>query len=207
MATTAGILWGATQGVDWSLSLLLIKALAIAILGGLDSIPGVLIAGIIVGLAESLATGIHRPARRRRHARHRRLGHHPDDAAAEASRPVRPRTYREGVRRPTCSTAAPASATPATRTSASSGRCPSTAAGLRSSSVLALPRHAPLLLDRLLSGRLPAPLAHLVDGGARAQPPDGRGGPDPPRLRRGHGDRRLYVGAHGARRRSASRSP
>ena len=58
MATTAGVLWGATQGVDWSLSLLLIKALAIAILGGLDSIPGVLIAGVLVGLIESLATGI-----------------------------------------------------------------------------------------------------------------------------------------------------
>lgn len=58
MATIAGVLWGATQGVDWSLSLLLIKALAIAILGGLDSLPGVIVAGIIVGLAESLATGI-----------------------------------------------------------------------------------------------------------------------------------------------------
>lgn len=57
-ATAAGVLWGSTQGVDWSLSLLLIKALAIAILGGLDSIPGVLIAGVIVGVAESLATGI-----------------------------------------------------------------------------------------------------------------------------------------------------
>lgn len=57
-ATGAGILWGATQGVDWSLSLLLVKALAIAILGGLDSIPGVLLAGLIVGVAESLATGI-----------------------------------------------------------------------------------------------------------------------------------------------------
>jgi len=60
-ATVAGIMWGATQGVDWSLSLLLIKALAIAILGGLDSIPGVLLAGIIVGVAESLATGIFDP--------------------------------------------------------------------------------------------------------------------------------------------------
>jgi branched-chain amino acid transport system permease protein len=57
-STAAGVLWGSTQGVDWSLSLLLIKALAIAILGGLDSIPGVLIAGLIVGVAESLATGI-----------------------------------------------------------------------------------------------------------------------------------------------------
>jgi branched-chain amino acid transport system permease protein len=56
-ATAAGILWGSTQGVDWSLSLLLMKALAIAILGGLDSIPGVLIAGLIVGICESLATG------------------------------------------------------------------------------------------------------------------------------------------------------
>jgi branched-chain amino acid transport system permease protein len=57
-ATAAGILWGSTQGVDWSLSLLLMKALAIAILGGLDSIPGVLVAGVIVGVCESLATGI-----------------------------------------------------------------------------------------------------------------------------------------------------
>jgi len=57
-ATAAGILWSATQGVDWSLSLLLMKALAIAILGGLDSIPGVLVAGLIVGVCESLATGI-----------------------------------------------------------------------------------------------------------------------------------------------------
>ena len=57
-ASAAGILWGATQGVDWSLSLLLTKALAIAILGGLDSIPGVLVAGLIVGVCESLATGV-----------------------------------------------------------------------------------------------------------------------------------------------------
>ena len=57
-ATAAGVLWGSTQGIDWSLSLLLIKALAIAILGGLDSIPGVLIAGVVVGVAESLATGV-----------------------------------------------------------------------------------------------------------------------------------------------------
>lgn len=57
-ATAAGVLWGSNQGIDWSLSLLLIKALAIAILGGLDSILGVLIAGVIVGVAESLATGV-----------------------------------------------------------------------------------------------------------------------------------------------------
>jgi branched-chain amino acid transport system permease protein len=57
-ATFAGVLWGSMQGVDWSLSLLLMKALAIAILGGLDSIPGVLVAAEIVGVCESLATGV-----------------------------------------------------------------------------------------------------------------------------------------------------
>jgi branched-chain amino acid transport system permease protein len=56
-AAAAGILWGSVQGVDWTLSLLLLKALAIAILGGLDSIGGVLIAGLIIGVCESLASG------------------------------------------------------------------------------------------------------------------------------------------------------
>jgi branched-chain amino acid transport system permease protein len=57
-AGAAGVLWGAVQGVDWTLSLLLLKALAIAILGGLDSVPGVLAAGLIVGIAESVAAGV-----------------------------------------------------------------------------------------------------------------------------------------------------
>ena len=56
-AAAAGILWGSVQGVDWTLSLLLLKGLAIAILGGLDSIGGVLVAGLIIGIAESLAAG------------------------------------------------------------------------------------------------------------------------------------------------------
>jgi len=57
-ATGAGVLWGGSQGVDWTLSLLLIKALAIAILGGLDSIVGVIVASIVVGVCEGLASGI-----------------------------------------------------------------------------------------------------------------------------------------------------
>lgn len=56
-AAAAGILWGSVQGVDWTLSLLLLKALAIAILGGLDSVGGVLVAGLIIGVAESIAAG------------------------------------------------------------------------------------------------------------------------------------------------------
>jgi branched-chain amino acid transport system permease protein len=53
----AGVLWGSVQGVDWTLSLLLIKALAVAILGGLDSILGALIAGLTLGIAESVIPG------------------------------------------------------------------------------------------------------------------------------------------------------
>ncbi len=56
-ALLAGVLWGSVQGVDWTLSLLLIKALAVAILGGLDSILGVLVAGVLLGLAESVIPG------------------------------------------------------------------------------------------------------------------------------------------------------
>ena len=53
----AGILWGSVQGVDWTLSLLLLKGLAIAILGGLDSIGGVLVAGLLIGVIEAMAGG------------------------------------------------------------------------------------------------------------------------------------------------------
>ena len=56
-AAAAGILWGSVQGVDWTLSLLLLKALAIAILGGLDSVPGVLVASLIIGICESVSAG------------------------------------------------------------------------------------------------------------------------------------------------------
>jgi branched-chain amino acid transport system permease protein len=56
-ALLAGVLWGSVQGVDWTLSLLLIKALAVAILGGLDSILGALVAGVALGIAESVIPG------------------------------------------------------------------------------------------------------------------------------------------------------
>lgn len=56
-ATVAGTFWAAVQGVDWSISLLLIKATAVAILGGLDSLGGVVIAGLAVGVMESVVSG------------------------------------------------------------------------------------------------------------------------------------------------------
>jgi branched-chain amino acid transport system permease protein len=54
VATLAGVLWGSIQGVDWSISLVLLKALAVAILGGLDSVGGVLLAGVLIGTLENV---------------------------------------------------------------------------------------------------------------------------------------------------------
>jgi branched-chain amino acid transport system permease protein len=55
VATVAGIAWGSRLGVQFSLSLIALKALPVLILGGIDSIPGAIIAGLIVGAFENLA--------------------------------------------------------------------------------------------------------------------------------------------------------
>jgi len=57
IATVAGVLWGAVQGVDQSLALLLLKGVTIAVLGGLDSIGGAILAGILLGIFEAIASG------------------------------------------------------------------------------------------------------------------------------------------------------
>ena len=57
LATLAGAVWASVQGIDWTLSLLLLKALAVAILGGLDSIGGAVVAGLLVGVLESVISG------------------------------------------------------------------------------------------------------------------------------------------------------
>lgn len=51
----AGLLWGARQGVQFSLSLIVLKALPVLIIGGFSSIAGTLVAGLIVGASEKLA--------------------------------------------------------------------------------------------------------------------------------------------------------
>ncbi len=56
-AVAAGVMWGSEQGVDWTLSMLLFPAIAVVILGGLDSIHGVLVAGLIVGILGSVIPG------------------------------------------------------------------------------------------------------------------------------------------------------
>lgn len=57
VATIAGVLWGSIQGTDQSLALLLLPGLTVAVLGGLDSIGGAILAGLLLGVLESLASG------------------------------------------------------------------------------------------------------------------------------------------------------
>jgi branched-chain amino acid transport system permease protein len=58
VATTAGVLWGSIQGVDQSLSLLLLKGITVAVLGGMDSLGGAILAGIGLGVIEAVASGV-----------------------------------------------------------------------------------------------------------------------------------------------------
>lgn len=57
VATVAGVLWGSVQGVDQGLAGLLLKGLTVSVLGGLDSIGGALLAGLLLGMLEGIATG------------------------------------------------------------------------------------------------------------------------------------------------------
>lgn len=57
VAVAAGAIWGEIQGVDQSLSLLLLKGLTVAVLGGLDSIVGAIVAGILLGVVENVGSG------------------------------------------------------------------------------------------------------------------------------------------------------
>ncbi len=55
VALVAGIMWGAKSGVQFSLSLIALKALPVLILGGFTSIPGAIIGGLIIGVGEKIA--------------------------------------------------------------------------------------------------------------------------------------------------------
>ena len=54
VALVAGIMWGAKSGVQFSLSLVALKALPVLMLGGFTSIPGAIIGGLIIGVGEKL---------------------------------------------------------------------------------------------------------------------------------------------------------
>ena len=55
VAMVAGIVWGARSGVQFSLSLIALKALPVLILGGFTSVPGAIIGGLIIGVGEKIA--------------------------------------------------------------------------------------------------------------------------------------------------------
>jgi branched-chain amino acid transport system permease protein len=54
-ALVAGIIWGSKLGVQFSLSLVALKALPVVILGGLTSVPGAIIGGLLIGVGEKLS--------------------------------------------------------------------------------------------------------------------------------------------------------
>ena len=54
VALVAGILWGAKVGVQFSLSLIVLKALPVLILGGFTSVPGAIVGGLLVGATEKV---------------------------------------------------------------------------------------------------------------------------------------------------------
>nr|VFK55884.1 MAG: amino acid/amide ABC transporter membrane protein 1, HAAT family (TC 3.A.1.4.-) [Candidatus Kentron sp. TUN]VFK56262.1 MAG: amino acid/amide ABC transporter membrane protein 1, HAAT family (TC 3.A.1.4.-) [Candidatus Kentron sp. TUN]VFK62517.1 MAG: amino acid/amide ABC transporter membrane protein 1, HAAT family (TC 3.A.1.4.-) [Candidatus Kentron sp. TUN] len=55
IALVAGIMWGSKSGVQFSLSLIALKALPVLILGGFTSIPGAIVGGLIIGVGEKVA--------------------------------------------------------------------------------------------------------------------------------------------------------
>ena len=54
-ALVAGIIWGSKLGVQFSLSTIALRALPVVILGGLTSVPGAIIGGLIIGVGEKLS--------------------------------------------------------------------------------------------------------------------------------------------------------
>lgn len=57
VSALGGVIWGSMLGVDTQLSLIGLKVFPVVILGGLDSIVGAVVGGLIVGVVESIAAG------------------------------------------------------------------------------------------------------------------------------------------------------
>ena len=57
VSALGGVIWGNLLGVDVNLALVGFKVFPVVILGGLDSIPGAIIGGLIVGVVENVAAG------------------------------------------------------------------------------------------------------------------------------------------------------
>lgn len=55
VALVAGLLWGARVGVQFSLALIVLKALPVLIIGGFSSVAGTIVGGLLIGATEKLA--------------------------------------------------------------------------------------------------------------------------------------------------------
>ena len=55
VALVAGVMWGGKSGVQFSLSLIALKSLPVLILGGLTSVPGAIVGGLVIGVGEKIA--------------------------------------------------------------------------------------------------------------------------------------------------------
>jgi len=55
VALVAGMIWGSKLGVQFSLTTLALRALPVVILGGLTSVPGAIVGGLIIGVGEKMS--------------------------------------------------------------------------------------------------------------------------------------------------------
>ena len=101
VAIAAGMVWGSKLGVQFSISLVALKALPVLILGGFTSIPGAIVGGLIIGAGEKLAEVMLGPipdplvrSRRRRHRELVRLRAGARVPAVPAAGPVRRTHHR-----------------------------------------------------------------------------------------------------------------
>jgi branched-chain amino acid transport system permease protein len=98
VALVAGIMWGAKSGVQFSLSLIALKALPVLMLGGFTSIPGAIVGGLIIGVGEKLFEFYIGPDDRGRDGELVRLCAGAGVPRLQAAGPVRREDHREGVR-------------------------------------------------------------------------------------------------------------
>ncbi len=57
VSALGGVIWGSLLGVDVHLALVGLKVFPVVILGGLDSVPGAIVGGLLVGVVENVAAG------------------------------------------------------------------------------------------------------------------------------------------------------
>jgi branched-chain amino acid transport system permease protein len=55
IALVAGLIWGSKLGAQFSISLVALKAFAVVIVGGLTSVPGAIVGGLLIGVSEKLS--------------------------------------------------------------------------------------------------------------------------------------------------------